>query len=94
MEYCEKAIEKAEYKKLEDGTWFAEVPGFHGVWASSNTVEECRKELILCPGRVARFEVEGSRSYPGDKQSAVGDPGSGRWVVSHGGFEEKPDQEV
>ena len=46
MEYCEKAIEKAEYKKLEDGTWFAEVPGFHGVWASSNTVEECRKELI------------------------------------------------
>jgi len=24
LEYCEKAIEKAEYKKLEDGTWFAE----------------------------------------------------------------------
>jgi len=46
FEYCEKAIEKAEYKKLEDGTWFAAIPGFEGVWANSNTVEECRKELI------------------------------------------------
>jgi len=46
LEYCEKAIEKAEYKKLEDGTWFAEIPGFQGVWANSNTVEACRKELI------------------------------------------------
>ena len=46
LEYCEKAIEKAEYKKLEDGTWFAEIPGFQGVWANNNTVEECRKELI------------------------------------------------
>ena len=46
IEYCQKAIEKAEYKKLEDGTWFAEIPGFQGVWANSKTVEECRKELI------------------------------------------------
>lgn len=46
LEYCEKAIERAEYKNLEDGTWFAEIPGFQGVWANSNTVEECRKELI------------------------------------------------
>jgi predicted RNase H-like HicB family nuclease len=30
LEYCEKAIEKAEYKKLEDGTWFAEIPDFQG----------------------------------------------------------------
>lgn len=46
LEYCDKAIEKAEYKKLEDGTWFAEIPGFQGVWANSSTVEGCRKELI------------------------------------------------
>ena len=46
FEYCQKAIEKAEYKKLEDGTWFAEIPGFKGVWANSERVEECRKELI------------------------------------------------
>ncbi len=46
LEYCEKAIDKAEYKKLEDGTWFAEIPGFQGVWANGETVEKCRSELI------------------------------------------------
>ena len=46
FEYCQKAIEKAEYKKLDDNTWFAEIPGLRGVWANGITVEECRKELI------------------------------------------------
>ena len=46
FEYCQKAIENAEYKKLEDGTWFAEIPGFRGLWANGKTVEECRNELI------------------------------------------------
>lgn len=46
IEYCEKAIEKAQYKKLDDGTWFAEIPGFKGVWVNGDTVEGCRKELI------------------------------------------------
>ena len=46
FEYCEKAIDRAEYKKLEDSNWFAEIPGFQGVWANGNTVEECRRELI------------------------------------------------
>lgn len=45
-EYFEKALEKAEYRKLEDGTWFAEIPGFKGVWANAETVEHCRAELI------------------------------------------------
>ncbi len=46
FEYCQKVIAKAEYKKLEDGTWFAEIEGFKGVWANGQSVEECRKELI------------------------------------------------
>ena len=46
FEYCQKALEKAEYKELEDETWFAEIPGFKGVWANGKTVEESRKELI------------------------------------------------
>ena len=46
LEYCQKALEKAEYKKLDDGTWFAEIPGFEGVWTNGRTVEECRTELI------------------------------------------------
>ncbi|MBF0557721.1 MAG: type II toxin-antitoxin system HicB family antitoxin [Nitrospirae bacterium] len=46
IEYVQKAIEKAEYKKLEDGSWFAEIPLWEGVWANGSTVEECRKELV------------------------------------------------
>ncbi|MCC7201170.1 MAG: type II toxin-antitoxin system HicB family antitoxin [Nitrospirae bacterium] len=46
IEYIYAVMEKAEYKKLDDESWFAEIPGFDGVWANSKTVEECRKELI------------------------------------------------
>ena len=46
LEYTQKALEKAQYKKLDDGTWFAEIPGFEGVWANANTVENCRTELL------------------------------------------------
>ena len=45
-EYIKKALEKARYKVLEDGTWFAEIPDFEGVWANATTVEECRHELV------------------------------------------------
>ena len=45
FEYIQKALEKAQYKILDDGTWFAEIPGFEGVWANANTVEACRNEL-------------------------------------------------
>lgn len=45
LEYIHGALEKAEYKKLEDGTWFAEIPDFEGVWANGKNVEECRNEL-------------------------------------------------
>lgn len=45
FDYIQKALETAEYKKLDDGTWLTEIPGFQGVWANGHTVEECRKEL-------------------------------------------------
>jgi len=45
LTYIQKALEKAEYKRLDNGTWFAEIPGFEGVWANRGTVEECRQEL-------------------------------------------------
>lgn len=43
--YIQKAMQKAQYKKLEDGSWFAEVPGLQGVWANGHSVESCRDEL-------------------------------------------------
>lgn len=45
-EYIQKALEIAKYKILDDGSWFAEIPGFQGVWANAKTVEDCRKELM------------------------------------------------
>ena len=45
-EYIQKALEKAQYKLLEDETWFADIPGFDGVWSNATTVEECRHELM------------------------------------------------
>ena len=45
-EYIQKALGKARYKILEDGTWFAEIPNFDGVWANALTVEESRRELV------------------------------------------------
>lgn len=44
--YIQAALSKAEYRKLEDGTWFADVPGFEGIWANGGSVEACRSELI------------------------------------------------
>ena len=44
-EYIQKALGEAHYKILENGTWFAEIPGFEGVWANARTVEACRHEL-------------------------------------------------
>lgn len=44
-EYISAALRRALYKVIEDGSWFAEIPGLEGVWANGATVEGCREEL-------------------------------------------------
>lgn len=44
-EYIAAAMKKAKYKIAEDGTFFGEIPGFRGVWANCDTLDECRAEL-------------------------------------------------
>ena len=45
-EYIDAAMSKAVYKTLsDDGSWFGRIPGFQGVWANNNTLEEGRVEL-------------------------------------------------
>lgn len=44
-EFIEKNLKKAKYKILEDGSYFGEIFGFKGVWASSKSLEKCREEL-------------------------------------------------
>ena len=46
-EYIEAALSRAEYKTIKnDEPYFASVSDLPGVWATGNTIEECRKELI------------------------------------------------
>jgi predicted RNase H-like HicB family nuclease len=45
FEYIQSALKHAEYKKLDDDTWFAEILNFPGVWANAKSIEECRTEL-------------------------------------------------
>ena len=39
-------MHRASYEKIEDGTWFASIPGFVGLWASGSTVEDARRDLL------------------------------------------------
>jgi len=43
--YIQTAMQQAQYKILEDGSYFGEIPDFQGVWASEQTLEECRSVL-------------------------------------------------
>jgi predicted RNase H-like HicB family nuclease len=43
--YIQAAMRQATYEILEDGTFYAEIPGFQGVYANTETLEDCREEL-------------------------------------------------
>jgi len=43
--YLAHALERAQYRSLEDGTFAATVRGLRGVIATGATLEACRSEL-------------------------------------------------
>ena len=44
--YIRAAMRKARYEILpDDGSFYGEIPGFTGVYANAQTLEECRDEL-------------------------------------------------
>ena len=43
--YVTRALERAHYRLLEDGTFAATVRGLRGVVATGDTLETCRREL-------------------------------------------------
>ena len=45
LAYVQEALQRAEYDKLDDGTYVAEVPGLHGVLATGRSLEHCRSSL-------------------------------------------------
>lgn len=73
-EYIDMALQKAHYEMIDDEQpFYGEVPELQGVWASGNTLEECRKNLAeVIDGwvliRLSRGlpipEIEGVRILP------------------------------
>ena len=47
-EYIQAALERAEYKIIDNGQepFFVEVPELDGVWATGRTVEDARRNFI------------------------------------------------
>jgi len=43
--YIQAAMRRATYEILSDGAYYGEIPGFQGVYANAQTLDECRSEL-------------------------------------------------
>lgn len=45
-QYIQTALRQAKYEILsDDGSYYGEIPGFQGVYANAETLEDCRNEL-------------------------------------------------
>ena len=45
-QYLSTALARAAYERLDDdGTYYAEIPGFEGVYATGESLDACRSEL-------------------------------------------------
>ena len=70
-DYISGAMHMARYEILEDdGSFYGEVPGFQGVYASADTLERCREELEEVLEEWILFRV--SRSLPLPEVNGVG----------------------
>jgi len=64
IRYMRAAIGHAEYRKLDDGAWFADIPGFQGVWANAASVEDCRSELEEVLGEWLLLKIRAGDPLP------------------------------
>ena len=44
--YSRLAARRAEFERLEDGRWFARIPGFRGLWADGDSQDESVANLV------------------------------------------------
>ncbi len=44
-DYIREAMRLARYELMENGRFFATIPGLKGLWAEDATLEACREEL-------------------------------------------------
>lgn len=67
VEYINRALHKAKYESLEDGTFVGTVPGLRGVWADAKSLEACRDQLAeVIEGWVLVRVAHGLRVPPVD----------------------------
>ena len=43
--YIQAAMRRGKYEILSDKTYYGEIPGFQGVYANADSLEDCRNEL-------------------------------------------------
>ena len=60
-----KKMASAKYKLLKDGSYFGEVPGLAGVWASAKSLEGCRQELQEVLEDWAILKIRSHEPVPG-----------------------------
>lgn len=65
--FISSSLEKAKYKLLDDGTFFAEIPGLRGVWANGKSLEACRRELAEVLEGWLLLKVQNREKVPGFK---------------------------
>ena len=64
-EFIAKRLNEARYKLLKDGTYFGEIPGLEGVWASKKSLENCREELRSTLEDWMLFKLKDGDTIPG-----------------------------
>ncbi len=63
--YIRAAMHRARYEILpDDGTFYAEIAAFQGVYANADTLEACRDELEEVLDEWIRFRVSRKLTLP------------------------------
>ena len=64
-QYIQAAMRQAKYEILsDDGSFYAEIPDFQGVYANAATLEDCREELAEVLEEWIFFRLSRSLSLP------------------------------
>ncbi len=64
-QYIQAAMRKAKYEILpDDKSFYGEIPGFQGVYANAETLEDCREELAEVLDEWILFRISRNHSLP------------------------------
>jgi len=64
IDYVDRALRRANYEKLEDGTFVGEVAGLQGVIANAESLEACRDLLAEVVEGWVLFRVANGMEVP------------------------------